>query len=350
MQHEDKAKEQPARKKIYIWRVVVFVFIAILLLLTLAFGSLFCRKQAEPLELEKVTLGVAEIIGASVWVAEAKGFFKEEGLDLTLKGYPSGKWALKGMFNNEVDIATTSEVPVMFNSFDRQDFLLFATIGYSDSEPKIIAHKGRGINEASDLTGKVIATQKSSAVHFFLSLFLMQNYIPESEVNIVYMKPTDLAQALINGEIDAISMRDPYTKYAKDVLADKAVEFSALGLYRKTFNLVAKKYFIDDRPEAIKKILQGILKAKEYIQKNRKESVEIVARSLKMDRESIDSVWDDYNFSISLDQSLLVSLEDEARWAIEQGFTEKTKVPNYLDFIYYDGLEAVEPYAVTIIH
>ncbi len=184
----------------------------------------------------------------------------------------------------------------------------------------------------------------------FLSLFLMQNYIPESEVNIVYMKPTDLAQALINGEIDAISMRDPYTKYAKDVLADKAVEFSALGLYRKTFNLVAKKYFIDDRPEAIKKILQGILKAREYIQKNRKESVEIIARSLKMDRESVDSVWDDYNFSISLDQSLLVSLEDEARWAIEQGFTEKTKVPNYLDFIYYDGLEAVEPYAVTIIH
>ena len=43
-------------------------------------------------------------------------------------------------------------------------------------------------------------------------------------------------------------------------------------------------------------------------------------------------------------------MEDEASWLIENGLTDATEVPNYLDFIYLQGLEEVQPGAVTIIH
>ena len=44
------------------------------------------------------------------------------------------------------------------------------------------------------------------------------------------------------------------------------------------------------------------------------------------------------------------NIENEARWAIETGLTDKTQVPNFLPFFYPDGLTTVKPEAVTIVH
>ena len=60
-------------------------------------------------------------------------------------------------------------------------------------------------------------------------------------------------------------------------------------------------------------------------------------------------IWAEFSFQLLLDQTILVSMEDEARWAMKEGLTDKKEVPNYLDFIFMDALELVKPEAVTII-
>lgn len=60
-------------------------------------------------------------------------------------------------------------------------------------------------------------------------------------------------------------------------------------------------------------------------------------------------IWGDCTFEIFLDQSWVVSIEAEARWAIENNLTDGTEVPNYLDYIYMDALEEVKPEAIGII-
>ena len=54
-------------------------------------------------------------------------------------------------------------------------------------------------------------------------------------------------------------------------------------------------------------------------------------------------------FFLSLDQSLIVAMEDEARWMIINNLTTEKQVPDFLDYIYMNGLEAVNPNAVDII-
>ena len=61
-------------------------------------------------------------------------------------------------------------------------------------------------------------------------------------------------------------------------------------------------------------------------------------------------LWPTFQFSVTLDQSLLLTLEDETRWAIKNKLTGRTNIPNYLYHIYLDALHAVTPEAVTIIH
>jgi NitT/TauT family transport system substrate-binding protein len=51
---------------------------------------------------------------------------------------------------------------------------------------------------------------------------------------------------------------------------------------------------------------------------------------------------------LTLDQSLILAMEDEARWMISNNLTTEKTVPNFLDYIYAYGLKSVKPAAVTI--
>jgi len=62
----------------------------------------------------------------------------------------------------------------------------------------------------------------------------------------------------------------------------------------------------------------------------------------------METVWFQNQFSLSLDQSLILAMEDEARWMISNSLTTEKTVPNFLDYIYPDGLSAVKPGAVRI--
>jgi NitT/TauT family transport system substrate-binding protein len=52
---------------------------------------------------------------------------------------------------------------------------------------------------------------------------------------------------------------------------------------------------------------------------------------------------------VSLEQNLLVVMEDESRWAVKNKVVEAKGTPNFLDVVYVDGLAAVRPRSVTVI-
>ena len=63
----------------------------------------------------------------------------------------------------------------------------------------------------------------------------------------------------------------------------------------------------------------------------------------------MDTVWQQNQFSLTLDQSLVLAMEDEARWMIANNLTNATAVPDFRQYIYTDGLESVRPGSVNII-
>ena len=63
----------------------------------------------------------------------------------------------------------------------------------------------------------------------------------------------------------------------------------------------------------------------------------------------IETVWKQNQFGLSLDQSLIVAMEGEARWMINNNLTNATLVPDFTNYIYFDGLRTIKPEAVNII-
>lgn len=347
MQIFDKQK----KKKYPIWITATFI------LLTLVISDCIWlnHKQLKAMEAKNhnksVKIGLAkEPLASLVTIAYEKQFFSQEGIDVIIKEYPTGKLALKDMLEGEVEVATVSETPIVFNSFNYQDFCVVATIGSSDNEPRIIARKDSGINRPGDLRGKRIATQKASSVHFFLHMFLINNWMSENDVDVSFKKAIELPDAIASGEIDAFSMREPFISQAQALLGDNAVIFKEPGLYIKTFNLVALNGFIKDNPETLIKILEALLKAEKFIKNNPGQAARIISRKIEVEEQRIAIMWKELELEVKLEQSLLISLEDEARWAIKNNLIEGTTIPNYLKFIYLDSLKAVNPDIITIIH
>ena len=305
-------------------------------------------------QIKKVTLGVeTSLLPASVWVAENKGYFKEEGLDLTIREFDSGRTALATMLNEgNLDMVTVAQTPVMFNSFDRDDYVIIATMVYSINDVKILARQDRGIKNPSDLKGKTVGITKGSTGHFFLGLFLIHSGLQLSEIETIDIEASELPQALVDGRVDAISTWEPHIWNAKKLLDENAVRLQPRGgakIFREDFYFVPNRNFMENNPETLKRFLKAIEKGEEFIQKNKEEAINIVSQRLKLDKELVVSIWDDFEFQLILDQAIIITLEDEARWAIDNNLTDATEVPNYLDYIYFDALEEIKPNAVTII-
>jgi len=325
----------------------------ILILIGITIGGCFqpTGKYIETVDEEKVTLGVEDsLLTGTVWVAESKGYFEMEGLDLDIKEFDSGRLSFQAMLKGEgINISTVATTPIMFSSFDRKDFYIFSTFVYANEDIKVIANRSEGITAAADLKGKKIGTPAGTTGQFVAEVFLVNNGILPSEVEIIDISPSELPDALKNKQVDVIVIWEPHAYNAQNLLGQDAIRLSGSELYRTTFNFLVMKDYAESHPEVLVKFLRAIDNATDFIGENREESQAIVAERLELDKENMTKFWDVFTFEVSLGQSLLVAIEAEARWAIKNKLTDKIEIPNYLDYIYYDALEEVRPEAVGII-
>ncbi|MBM4308175.1 MAG: ABC transporter substrate-binding protein [Deltaproteobacteria bacterium] len=324
---------------------IIKLSVALYVITILLATDIYAQEKGE------IILGVVtSILPSPVWVAENKRYFQEEGLSVKIKEFGSGRSALKTMLTEgNLHMVTCAQTPVMFNSFIRNDYAIIAGMVYSDNYVKVLARQDKGITKALDLKGKKVGTTKGSTGHYFLGLFMVYSGISFPDVKVVDFEANQLTQALVDGFVEAISTWEPHIMNANKSLGKKAILLSSKGLFREDFYFVVRKDFINNNPDALKRFLKTINKAEEFIQKNKEEAINIVYQRLNLNREMVTSIWNELNFELFLDQGILTALEDEARWAIRNKLTDRKKVPNYLNFIYLDALQAVKPKGVTII-
>jgi ABC-type nitrate/sulfonate/bicarbonate transport system substrate-binding protein len=302
-------------------------------------------------ERSKIRLGVAmQPSSGLILVAINNGYFKKHGVDVEVTQYPSGKRALNdGLFKGKVDIASSADVPVAVSMLKGEEFKIASVIFKADNVNRVIARKDSGISKPSDLKGKKVATQKASAVHFFLNQFLTEHNILESDVELSYMKAEFLPKALAEGKIDAFSMREPYISQAKELLKDNYVVFEEPGLYPQIDAVVVNSKFINSSSNSVNSFVKALLDAQRFIETNPKESIKIIADTLGVSYGSIERIWPEVNLSVTLEQSTILLIENISRWAIKNKIVDKQNISNSLEFIYFIGLENANSDAVTII-
>ena len=113
--------------------------------------------------------------------------------------------------------------------------------------------------------------------------------------------------------------------------------------------LVSDDEWIKSNPEVVTRFLKSIAQAEEYLISHPAGAKAIVQKRLAVDDSFVQAVWSRNQFGLSLDQSLVTAMEDEARWMIKNNLTTQKTVPDFKNYVYEDGLEAVRPESVNII-
>jgi NitT/TauT family transport system substrate-binding protein len=310
-------------------------------------GILAGGCQGQPVE--KISIGATtQELSTLIWIAEEKGYFEENGLDATVKAYDTGIETKNALLAGEVDVADTVDFVVSGLGLEGVDIKVLASINTAIID-YIIARKDRGISGLSDLKGKKIGIKPGSSAEYYLGRTLIFNNLSLQDVELVALHPPDMPEAIAQGEVDATITWHPHNYHIKNSLGDNAIFWSAHSEQHVYWFIFCKDEFIQKHPEKIKRLLKALIQAEEFVIHNNLEAKGIIARLVNLDLPYIESVWSDFHFVVDLTQSMIIAMEDQARWKIANNLTDKTEVPNYLYYIYMDALEEVKPEAVTII-
>lgn len=291
------------------------------------------------------------LLPSTVWVAEKLELFKKHNVNLTIREFDSGRNALETMLKDDsINIATVAQTPVVFNSFKEEPYVIVATMAYSLDDIKVLARKDRGIKSPKDLKGKKIGATKRSTGHYFLEGFLEHYGYNLSDVDLHDVNAATLPEKLQSGELDAITSWEPHIHNTEKIMGNKALTLLlSPTAFRKDFYFTVKKDYANYASDAIEQFLAALIDAEKYIKENPLESQKIAASRINADIEIVKQIWDSFTFEITLEQSILVGLEDEALWAIKLS-KNKIALPNYLNFINITPLKSVKPNGVNIIH
>lgn len=286
---------------------------------------------------------------ALLWTADEQGFFGQNGLSVTLREYATGAASADGVLHGEADISIgVSEFALVGRALKKESFRILACVDQGE-HLVVVARKDRGIEEPSDLKGKTVGTTIGTIAEFYLGRFLELNGMSTQDVTVIDLKtPAEWVNSVVNGDVDAVVTAQPYANSARDGLGDNAVVWSAQSNQPAYALVVTTDKWTTEHPELAKRFLQSLAQAEEYVLRHPAEAKATMQRRLDTDSASIDTAWPQHQYALTLGQSLIVAMEDEARWMIANDLTTND-MPDFLDYISEDALRAVKPEAVTII-
>lgn len=213
-----------------------------------------------------------------VEIADSKGFFKEEGLNVELVDTNADYYqSLQDTVDGKID---TNNFPLFdFLSYDLQGANLVAVLGgdVSNGATGIVANSS--IKTVADLTGKKVGVAKGTFSEYMLETVLKENNVDISSVEVLNIATEDTVSLLSSGKVDAVASWEPLMSEAVTKLGANIVfntsELFGLDASVWTFD----RKFITERPGDVAAFLRAWKKTIAYIESNEKEAFQIIANN-----------------------------------------------------------------------
>ncbi|NUS92574.1 MAG: ABC transporter substrate-binding protein, partial [Nocardia sp.] len=232
--------------------------------------------------------------------------------------FPSGIEALQAVAAGQVDIATAADVPTSA-VLTRSPSLRVIGDGSRWEGSRIIARRSAGIDSVRDLAGKSIGTPIGTSAAYFAADTLARSAI---SANLVQVSPSATVTAATQGNVDAVSIFQPYQAQVLQALGSDAVElggggYSQHSLYLATQNALAAK------GPAVTSFFAALADAGADL-----------AGATQLDPALLRDVLPQFDFVLRLDPDLAAKLTELGTWAKTQGSVDAaTELPAYASFL-----------------
>ncbi|MCP2361214.1 NitT/TauT family transport system substrate-binding protein [Nonomuraea thailandensis] len=171
------------------------------------------------LEKTQLLVGVVPVpSSASLFIAEKRGFFKEEGLTVKTEIIQAPTAVMPKIVNGSMDAFMTSYVVLMtINDSGAAKLKLFQhTMGGAPNVSGVVVAKGSPIKAVADLKGKTVGVNVLKALgQTVTNAHLQEGGVRPEDVKFVPVPFADQLGALSTGKVDAAWLVEPFLSAAK---------------------------------------------------------------------------------------------------------------------------------------
>jgi NitT/TauT family transport system substrate-binding protein len=258
-------------------------------------------------------------VSLPIVVAQARGFFKDEGLDVRPVDCRSGRECVAQLAGGRADVATASELVVALGSVTQPELAMFGTISASSTQIKLVARRSATAAAGGGLAGLRVATPAGTSAQYFLDSWLVFHDIDPGRVRLVPRAPEQVTGALARGEADAAAVWEPYAGQALAALGAEGVELPSPRVYTQHFGLVADRRTLERRAPEMVQLLRALVRAQHLIEDEPQAVRALFAAQRGVSPEVAGAWMAEQDYRVRLDQSLVSTMESELRWARRVG-------------------------------
>ena len=237
------------------------------------------------------------------WVAKEKGFFENNGLDVTLS-VTQNLSVLPGTLGRQFDFAPSTPPDLIKAVLAGIDVVAVAGQGIETRDnpsTHLIVRKDSAIASMQDLKGKVIATPTLGAIiHVSVLHGLKKNGIDPASIRAVEVPFPNMPDQLKAGNVDAVEALEPFAGHllaaGNRSLGDPLLSVADQVLY--TFWISDRKWATDNHA-VIDAWITSLEQAKQYMDANPQEARAILAKYTRLPEAVVQKIpFVTYRFSL----------------------------------------------------
>jgi NitT/TauT family transport system substrate-binding protein len=250
-------------------------------------GAAHGQAPGQAVEKKQLTLAVGgktALYYLPLTICERLGYFKEQGLDVTINDFRGGAQSLQALVGGSVDIVTGAYEHTIRMQAKGQAIRAVIELGRF---PGIVVglrkERAASYKSAADLKGtKIGVSAPGSSTNFFVMYLMSKAGLKPTDASYigVGIGPSAVA-AMKKGEIDAISNLDPMmTKLEQEgdikVVADSRTEEGTRAIFggsNPAAVLYARQDFIDKNPNTMQALVNAFHKTLQWLEKATPEQI-----------------------------------------------------------------------------
>ncbi|AGY58471.1 ABC transporter substrate-binding protein [Gloeobacter kilaueensis] len=279
--------------------------------------ALLWLNLTAPLLAAPIKIGYSAWPGWFPWkVAEEKGLFKKNNVDVQMVWFEGYADSISALVAAKLDANCQTLNDTISPAAAGAKLKIVLTNDNSAGNDQIIVKKD--ISSIKDLKGKKLGAELGTVDHYLLLLGLEKAGLSAKDIQFTPIETGAAAAAFAAGRLDGVGVFAPFTTKALSTGKGKVLFSSKDFPGAISDHLVFREEFVKTHPDEVQKIVKTWFDTLDYIQKNPKEAVEIMARRAGTSIEDYKS-YDSGTRIFSLAENLAT-------------FAPETKVPTNLHY------------------
>jgi sulfonate transport system substrate-binding protein len=189
------------------------------------------------------------------------------GYTVTWAEFPSGPPMLEALAAGAVNLAFTGETPPIFSQASGTPIVYIANSVPHPHQEAVLVPASSSITSVAGLKGKQVAVAKGSSSHYLLVAAVRKAGLEFTDIEPVYLAPSDARAAFQSGNVAAWAIWDPF--FAAAQAAGAKVLTDAAGLVPNHDFYLSRRDFANANAPALDAVITQIQAIETWIPQNR---------------------------------------------------------------------------------